>query len=547
MLQRQSIGVYIDEKEYPIFDYFTYEKNFDSFVGIGRLRIPFDHYYWEELQKEHQTLEIAGGTDKYIEQIFTGEIKNVINEGNTIYIEAIDFGEQAKRPFDFIYKETTIENVLKKISRNLNFNIKFDQVPQYILEKTISRSDFIETPANPIYPSDLITQDTNNIVTGFFYPESYEEIIKYEERKYITGVENYCPWCESEDTIEFSSQKNAFICSPIDGCGKEYYGISLKDKKTNIYKLKNILGPYPAESYYKKKVYSSVGTTYEDEIRYICRSNGLYAFLDPYKTLIIRDLTTLGQPEVTLQGGEIKYKSQEFLRRKEFSIPPIIVQYKDGTLKYQLSSYNEQTPLKYTKINLSKNEAEIFARNVLIEQLKKYRDEVKIQTLLNTRIYPGIYVSIPIFTNTPLFVNNIRHIIKRGVFESEIIFNIFPETIFSVIEEVSISNTKLTYENIAKTGSYFSYDEYCNKGSCLKFRKAGNTFALSDWLFEMLKKIEIPVRIIEYTDSLRRRKRYIEVKKNNQWKMFDYTRYKYDSRFIPNEIILNKRIIMEAL
>jgi len=63
----------------------------------------------------------------------------------------------------------------------------------------------------------------------------------------------------------------------------------------------------------------------------------------------------------------------------------------------------------------------------------------------------------------------------------------------------------------------------------------------------MLKKIEVPVRIIEYTDSLKRRKRYIEVKKNNQWKTFDYTQYKYDPRFIPNETILNKRIVMEAL
>jgi hypothetical protein len=543
----QTLKLFIDNEEYSLWRRFSYEKSMKNLVGYAEIYLPFTIEKWDSLiEKKDKNFKMIGGTGEDINILFDGTVKNILNVDREIKVEAIDNGEPFKRPFDQTYVNKKIRDFFVQTIKPLGFDVVFDGVPEYILEKRISRSELVATPIPQSAPPYIITGDTPTTVSGIFFPEEQSEIRKYVTGKYVTAVKNYCPRCKAEETIVYSKKDNRYICDKKKGgCGTRYYGLSGYDDRTQLYKLEIVVEPAESEDYYEKQVYSSTGQTIEDELFYVCRANNLYLFITPERKCIIREFTYSYHPTVTIYKDKIQRYSNIYLERLDQTIKPVSVRYNNGVYRLDIPGLTEgKEPIARNAHRLTLREAKVLANNLMIEQLKNIPVEATIETLLDSRLLVGDVVAVPYLHRYPLYIDSIKHYaIVPDPFVTKIWLNLYPSILTNLAFEANLLQTELTEELIGKSASLFKYDERYSEKYYIDRMKKGNSFALSEWLFEMLRKIDIPVRIVEYTDSFKRRQRYVEIRKGKTWVTFPYEKYNIDKNFWPQPYQREKIIV----
>jgi len=98
------------------------------------------------------------------------------------------------------------------------------------------------------------------------------------------------------------------------------------------------------------------------------------------------------------------------------------------------------------------------------------------------------------------------------------------------------SNTSSVIDKICKEISKFSYSNSCSDGNCIKSRKKGDCWALSDYIYSRLKSEGISAKIYQYKTSGSDRHRQVEYKDGSKWVMFPYSKSGIDHNFYTNSI-----------
>ena len=89
----------------------------------------------------------------------------------------------------------------------------------------------------------------------------------------------------------------------------------------------------------------------------------------------------------------------------------------------------------------------------------------------------------------------------------------------------------------------FSYSGSCSDGDCIKSSKSGDCWALSDYIYNRLKKEGVSAKIHQYVTSSSNQHRQVEYKSGSKWIMFPYSKSGIDHNFYTNEIPSNTKII----
>lgn len=539
-MKQQNYTIKFNNKENILTGSFIYETDSSNLTGKAKVTLPYTDDNWA-LGEEGIKVEVYAGVGE-VDYLFNGTTKRANRVRNDILVELLDNGNKFKRPFTGTYKNEPFKNVVEEIATQCEHIAVFDKVPEYVLQKEISRSNSAETSVINS-PSGYTIGDTESTVTGAFHPSCDICIDQYLNQYYVTSVKKTCPKCNS-DSIKYDRIGDEFYC---DTCGTIYCGVCGYEKVSfPVYRLSIVYGPVLGDTFNLSPTYSSSGVTCEDELKSICKANNQYVYITPKGELVVRDFNGFPYPDYVISSIDIEEKSLSQLKDLTNKIKGVTVEYGAGTLTMDLKSITDdpnKDRLYFSKKDLDKASAQKFGNNILFQQLTDLQTDIEVVLPLKAGYIPGKWLQIPFFDiNYPLNITYCHHTITPSTMNTEIRLRLYPDVISQEDLYTNLNVTELTKDTILKTAASFEFSNICSTGDCIRQKKYGNTIAMSQYLYNMLKKIGLRVRIMEYnTGILNGTKQYIQIQKNSDWVDLEYE--DFAQGFVPDNQKTNLRVV----
>jgi len=524
-----------------------YMQDSNNLAGLGTLKMPFSSSY-SDLIQDNAPVRISAGTLTE-NALFNGICKHVVRDNTEISVDIVDNGRLFKTPFAGTYNEKELQDVVTELVKNSGHNPIFDKVSVYTLEKRINRSSVIEYGALETPDTDVIIGDTSTTVTGAFHPSCIKCLNLYADMSYISSVKNYCPKCKQPYVISYIDGE--YYCDPDKGgCSAHYCGIDGYEKVSNpFYQLTLTYGPIPGDKTGTKPKFSASGTTCESELKQICEANNLYLYITPVGDCIIREFNGFPYPDIQIPNYYVKEDTLNTLQTLATKIQGVDVTYNSGTLSADLNGITDDSTKQRIKVlrkELDKASAQILANNMLVQQLKNLRSDINIDLPIDPVYMPGKWIRVPYFSKeVPLNIATTKHKIIPGVSTTSVRLKMYP----AILSQNDLYNSTLpgeeTYEQIAKTASKFDFNFVCHDGACMFQKKMGDTFAMSDYLYDKLTGKGYIVRIIEYDypSLVSKKARYIQLQNGSTWNDFEYEKFEFDTRYWPPAAKTNVKVV----
>jgi hypothetical protein len=544
---KQDVGIYINGETILPIGEITYSQDLNDFTGYGTIKTPFKQIYWDLVDDANSKVGIVAGSHGS-DLLFNGKIKYAQRISNDIVLDVIDNGYLLKTPYRGTYKSKKISQVITDIAKQCDYSTVFEKVSEYVLEQKISRSSQNEIGLIETNTQDVKIGDTASTITGSFVPCNNCST-KYQKDSYVSSVRDSCPKCLRTYTLTVAD--NSFYCdTEKGGCGTYYCGVCGYEKITNSYKhLTLTYGPIAGEEFIGEPQYSPSGSTCEDELRHICDVNNLYIYITPDQTCHVREFNGFPYPEFSIPNIYIREKNHKYFKNLAQKIKGIDVQYRDGKLSADLGELT-QDPTKeriyLNRTDLIKSTAQQLANNMLLQQIKKIDTDIEIEVPLEYYFIPGKWAQVGFYSmDIPLNIVKTFHKITPRLSTTKIQLKLYPDTITLDTIKKGINPINLTEQNIGLTASRFDFNYICHDKNCMEQKKMGDSFAMSEWLYDNLQLAGFVPRIVEYDiGSLNNTKfRYIEIRNKRIWEDFNYSKYNIDQRFWPIRIRKNKKVI----
>jgi hypothetical protein len=544
MFNQQRITFKIGTEIIPNISFFYMSKDIMDTLGVARCEFPYNASIKEKLKVGTVDISIEGGIDKG--RIFHGIITEQTRQGDKLSVSLIDYGIYFKKECQTSYADERLEDVVKKILKEIKFTPIIKNVSPQILDKKITKSTITETISNT---ADSIVSSASsgvgnllgnlsNAVSAVMGGDNVcftgKPSCSYRCGSYTTVTKcykNYCPLCHKSGTLinknkAQASAEGEITCSACDAdycinCGRDKAGGGSRGSLTPAD------GGSPASS----GGTTSTVTTYEDVLNKICAENNLYMYLDQEENCIIQEFKGKGASEYKFTPDMIPRDLYTYLNGevadKSFKVQ---VNYKNGTIE---KIYGDETKItesntqKYDQKDLDQSKAEEYAQQIINQTLREKNVELGARVIATRMVYPGKWVEIPTiedFSKTEImYVCGQTCTVTPGeVINYDLTFKEappIPETSSS-----SMSSTDLrTLEQIRAKGATFHYSHSCSDAGCLESTGQGDCYAMSDWLYEKLTAAGIRSRIIWYSSPSNHR--IVQLYQGTSWVDFDYNGY----------------------
>jgi hypothetical protein len=540
-LTKQFLGVTIGGDSKLLVGRVSYKKDINSLVGTGVIKMPFSERHWAAVGSNVQVSASAGtGTRK---KFFTGIAKYSYRKNMEISLEFEDNGRYFKQPFTGTYKSENLVRVLKNLIETSKHYPQLNLVDEGLLEREISRVSTSEYGQYETPDPDVVIGDTPTTVTGTFFPSCPKCSGEYDNQLYVSSVLNYCPKCKKHKVIIFDGED--YLCSPSrEGCGAHFCGIDGYEKIGNaFFKLTLTYGPTPNVSRASSLKYSPSGTTYESELKEICKKNGLYLYITPEDKCVVSELSGIPSPDTVIPNHYVKADTLGYLKKLNTTVRGIDIESSVGVVSVTTPDVNPNLPrISLIRRDLSKEEARLYAKNMISSQLQENVEDPEITIPLDPGMVPGKWVNVETLSspNKTFEVKMVSHKVKPGISVTNLRLNVQPRSI-----NIYRPPVNLTYDQVIKTAARFDYNSAYKTSYEINEKKMGDTYAMSEWLHNNLSSKGYEVRIIEYDRPglSFNRARAIQVKTNNTWDNLDYSEYGFNTRFWPPNGAYNIKVI----
>jgi hypothetical protein len=373
----------------------TFTASFDSrtFVGYGKLTIPYDSDRWNTWNNASEEVTIWGGavTQK---TIFNGTVRYPIKEEKYITVELVDYGVNFQNLYAGRYIKQTLQDVLASLCTNCGYILDPSAVPPSILEQIITRSESIEY--GQTNPSGGTIGNMPMIICGSFLPDSTNTSLStYDsDQYYVTCVKDYCPYCDAYNfiTVDTTVNSNQYLCN---NCTSTYDGIT--GQQTNFGKSAHLImehEPDPKAILAPSSTCSVVNSTYENEIRSICNNNNLYMYLTQDGYAVLKEHNGTPLQDVVIEPNTIKYKSYQYIKTANQSLRPVTVNYNDGSLTVGQGD-NTTERLVLTHLELDQQMATELAQRTMQAQYNDLILDTYITMIYDPMCIPGRWVKLP--------------------------------------------------------------------------------------------------------------------------------------------------------
>jgi len=550
-----------DGENPPVPTLLYFSKDIMDTMGVARLEFPYKEETKKMLKVGTEKVIINGGlTSGTTERIFYGKVTENKRVEDTLSISLIDYGSNFKKNCQATFTDERLEDVLKKLIKEVDFKAILKNISPEVLDKKISQSATSETPAAGGVA-------TGPGVTGAGLKSCARCSLKEGKPNYYQStVENKCPMC-GKAVITWVQGSGYHTCDKEDNAGVEgMYTCCLKKggcdtdfcicgrNHTDSYKDIRVLSqPAPVSGAITLSDASGIksgsptptaGTTgnetsgtpvsaaktYEDVINQICADENLYMYLDQEKNCYIQEFKGEGKPEYEITPGMIPRNMYTYVNGEdEDKAFEVKVKYKNGEIskffgdKEKVKKENIQ---KYDKPELDQSKAEELAQNVINQTLREQKIELGIRSLASPSMYPGKWVKVPTINNfnkkEVMYVCGVATVVRP---KSPINYDITLKYAPPIPELATgatgnpISNLP-SIEAIAKKAATFTYSHSCSKASCLESTGQGDCYAMSNWLYNKLTAIGIKAQILWCSGP--NNHRTVQIDNGSGWVDFPY-------------------------
>ena len=542
MYNQLEITFQIVEQKVPNTSFFYMSKDVMDVLGIARCEFPYKSETLSQLKVGTADIRIDGGLDRG--RMFHGIITESTRKGDIISVSLVDYGAMFKKECQTTYSDERLEDVLKKLAKEIQYTLVLKNISPQILDKKISQSSVTETISNAATSlTDSVSSgigsllgNASNILNSVTGGDSVcftgKPSCSQRCGPYTTVTKcykNYCPACKQTGVLINKNKIQAtaegeITCSACDADFCINCGISKTQPNGKDGTLTPASGGSPASS-----GGTTTSTTYESVFNQICAENGLYMYIDQFENCYIQEFKGKSAAEYKFTPDMMPRELYQYLNGeiadKSFKVQ---VTYKNGTIE---KIYGDETKItesntqKYERTDLDQSKAEEYAQQIINQTLREKNVELGIRVIASHNVYPGKWIEVPKiedFSKTEIMYvcGQTCTVTPNEVINYDLTLKEAPPIPPSTSSSTSSTDLK-TIEQIRAKGATFTYSHSCSDSGCLESSGQGDCYAMSDWLYEKLTAAGIRNRIIWYSSPSNHR--IIQLYQGTSWVDFDYT------------------------
>ncbi|MDP3014676.1 MAG: hypothetical protein Q8M92_10560, partial [Candidatus Subteraquimicrobiales bacterium] len=226
MIKQSQIVIKVGKKRIKNATLFYFSKDILDTLGIARIEVPYSKEYEKIFAVGTKEIIIEGGTPNG--RIFYGVSNSIRRVQDSLSITMQDYGSNFKKPCSTTYSDETLESVLKKLIKEVEFEAILTNISPDILSKKISQPTTLEAGTGGAMGG--ITGSGGATICGDYKISKG----KGDGKWYHSCFANHCPNCNKSGTLEYGRAIGKHDIIVV--CGrKEYSGGSPADARRGVW------------------------------------------------------------------------------------------------------------------------------------------------------------------------------------------------------------------------------------------------------------------------------------------------------------------------